>query len=307
MAVGRPLRYVPEDTLVEVTSRTLHGRFLLKPDPLLNEIVIGALARALRRYEVQCCFFVAASNHFHGLLIPKDARELARFMGYFNSKIAREAGRLYGWGEKIFPRRYQAIVVTGEPSAQIARLKYSLSHGVKENLVERVEEWPGVHGVHSLLTGEPMTGIWRDRTGEYFARRRGKEIEPRQFVTTETLTLAPLPCWKDLPPEKRQELAAGLVKEIDEEAAAERARTGKSPLGRAGVLAQHPHDHPERPKKSPAPLVHAASKAFRLEFRQYYAAFVADFREGAEKLKRGDLAAPFPPGSFPPALPFVGG
>ena len=53
--------------------------------------------------------------------------------------------------------------------------------------------------------------------------------------------------------------------------------------------------------------VHAASKAFRLEFRQLYAAFVAAFREAAEKLKRGDRAAPFPQGSFPPALPFVGG
>ncbi len=305
--MGRPLRCVPEDTLVEVTSRTVHGRFLLKPDPLLNEIVIGALARALQRHEVQCCFFVVASNHFHGLLIPKDARELARFMCYLTSKIAREAGRLYGWREKIFPTRYRAIVVTAEPAAQIARLKYSLSHGVKENLVERVEEWPGVHGVHSLLTGEPMTGIWHDRTAEYFARRRGKIVEPFQFVTTETLTLAPLPCWKHLPPEKRRELAARLVREIDEEAAAERTRMGKSPLGRAGVLAQNPHDHPERPKKSPAPLVHAASKAFRLEFRQLYAAFVAAFREAAEKLERGDRAAPFPRGSFPPALPFVGG
>ncbi len=61
----------------------------------------------------------------------------------------------------------------------------TLSHGVKENLVERVEEWPGVHGVHSLLTGEPMTGIWRDRSAEYFARRRSKKVEPRQFVTTD--------------------------------------------------------------------------------------------------------------------------
>jgi hypothetical protein len=29
------------------------------------------------------------------------------------------------------------------------------------------------------------------------------------------------------------------------------------------------------------------------------------FREAAEKLREGDRSASFPPGSFPPALPFV--
>ena len=36
-----------------------------------------------------------------------------------------------------------------------------------------------------------------------------------------------------------------------------------------------------------------------------YAAFVAVYREAADKLKRGDPSAAFPPGSFPPHLPFV--
>jgi len=38
-----------------------------------------------------------------------------------------------------------------------------------------------------------------------------------------------------------------------------------------------------------------------------YAWFVLEFRSAAEKLRDGDRAAPFPRGSFPPALPFVGG
>ena len=36
---GRPLRYVPPDSLVEVICRTLHGRHLLRPSRDLNEIV----------------------------------------------------------------------------------------------------------------------------------------------------------------------------------------------------------------------------------------------------------------------------
>jgi len=36
-----------------------------------------------------------------------------------------------------------------------------------------------------------------------------------------------------------------------------------------------------------------------------YKAFVGLFREAAEKLKAGDRLAVFPPGSFPPHLPFA--
>ncbi|HSJ74704.1 MAG TPA: hypothetical protein VK899_00705, partial [Gemmatimonadales bacterium] len=51
-----------------------------------------------------------------------------------------------------------------EEAAQVDRLIYVLSNGVKEGLVARVEEWPGVHSAHALLTGEPLEGIWYDRT-----------------------------------------------------------------------------------------------------------------------------------------------
>ncbi len=90
-------------------------------------------------------------------------------MGHFNSKLAREVGRLTGWRDKIFARRYQAILVSEEEEAQFGRLLYLLSRGAKENLVADPREWPGVHCVDALLTGEPMEGTWFDRTEEYAA------------------------------------------------------------------------------------------------------------------------------------------
>lgn len=35
---------------------------------------------------------------------------------------------------------------------------------VKEDLVERLWEWPSVHCVEALLEGKPLTGYWFDRT-----------------------------------------------------------------------------------------------------------------------------------------------
>jgi hypothetical protein len=59
--------------------------------------------------------------------------------------------------------------------------------------------------------------------------------------------------------------------------------------------------------RSPAPLVHAATKAARKMFYEIYAEFVSAFRAAADALRQGRRDAPFPVGSFPPALPFVAG
>ncbi|HKI06031.1 MAG TPA: hypothetical protein VKK31_28895, partial [Thermoanaerobaculia bacterium] len=246
-------------------------------------------------------------NHFHLLLDVDDARQLSNFMRFLNSNLARELGRLVGWRDKIWARRYQAIVVSGEESAQIDRLRYGLAHGVKEGLVEKASEWPGVHCVRALVDGEAVEGTWFDRTQEYAARRRGEDFDRLRYSTTEVLALSPLPCWKNLPEETRRKLIAELVVEIETEAAARREQSGSQVLGVSAVLAQQPLDHPQRSKKSPAPLFHAATKAVRQELYEAYGWFVAAYREAAEKLRAGDRTVSFPLGSFPPALPFEAG
>jgi hypothetical protein len=273
----------------------------------MNQIILGTLARAKQRHQVQVCFFVCVSNHMHLLLWVEDARQLSRFMGYFLSKVAREAGRLTGWREKIFGRRYQAIVVSPEEEAQIGRLRYCLAHGAKEDLVDRPRDWPGVHAIRALLEGEVLEGLWFDRTQEYLARRRGKTFDRLQYATREVLELDPLPCWKHLTEEQRRVRVAALVEGIESEATARRKRTGVKPPGPAAILAQDPLRRPDKTKKSPAPAFHAASQAVRRDLWNAYALFVAVYRAAAEKLRAGVRDVVFPAGSFPPALPFASG
>jgi hypothetical protein len=225
-----------------------------------------------------------------------------------NSNIAREISRLHGWRDKIWARRYRAIVISGEEEAQAARLKYLLAHGCKEGLVARPKDWPGAHVARALVQGEEgVTGLWFDRTQEYAARNRGETFDRLKYATVETLHLSPLPCWRHLPAPAWRERAVHLIREIEEETAARMSRTGRQPLGVAAVLGQHPHDRPKHTKRSPAPLFHAVSDRIRRELWEAYRWFVASFREAAEKLRAGDRDAAFPIGSFPPALPFVGG
>jgi hypothetical protein len=306
--MSRRLRFIPDSgALVEVTLRTLQGRFLLRPSQALDEIIIGVLGRAQRLYKVRVCGYMFSSTHFHLLLDIDTALQLSRFMCYVASNIAREISRLHGWEDKIWSRRYQAIVVSGEEEAQIARLRYLLANGTKEGLIARPQDWPGVHVARALVQGEDLTGLWFNRTQEYAARNRGETFDRLKYASPETLHLSPLPCWKHLPEKIWRELALNLIHEIEAEAAIKRSRTGSQPLGASAILGRHPHDRPKHLKKSPAPLFHAASAKVRHELWEAYRWFVAAFRDAAEKLRAGDRNAAFPLGSFPPALPFVGG
>lgn len=304
--MSRPLRFVPPGgSLVEVTVRTFQSRFLLCPSPTMNDIVGGVLGRAQSVNPVRCHAAVFMANHFHLLLSVDDAQQLALFMTYLNSNLAREVNRLHDWKSHVWEGRYRAILVSAEEAAQVGRLRYLLAHGVKEGLVAHVRDWPGVHSVREILAGESVRGLWFDRTAEYAARNRGESSDRLRHATQETFALSPLPCWAHLTPEVYRRRVAELVEGIETDAAADLAARGLVPLGVTGVLRQHPQTRPNWTKRSPAPLFHAATKAVRKAMRAAYGTFVAAFRSAAQALKTGDREAKFPLGSFPPGLPFV--
>jgi hypothetical protein len=302
--MARRLRFVPPSSLVEVTCRTVQGRLLLKPTPLLRGLTLGVLARAARLYPVELHAFAFLSNHFHLLVSVSDAQRLASFMNYLNSNLAREAGRLIRWREKFWGRRYQAILVSSETETQVARLRYILAHGVKEGLVGSLRDWPGAHCAQALLDDTPLTGRWIDRTLEHAARRKRLPVDPEAFVTAEALRLTPLPCWRDLPRASRQECIRELVAGIEQDGARRERQTGKPPLGREALFRQDPRHEPNRLKKGPAPLSHAASRAARDALREAYRIFLGAYRHAADRLRMGALDALFPEGAFPPPMPF---
>lgn len=304
--MARRLRFIPEGgSLVEVTCRTLQGRFLLRPSEQLRSTVVGIMARGQRLFPVRIHAYVFLSNHYHLLMSVEDAFQMAGFINYLNSNLAREVGRLHGWREKIWGRRYQAIVVSEEEAAQIGRLRYVLSHGCKEGLVARPRDWPGAQCVMALTSSETIRGHWYDRTREYSARMRGKPGGKSQYSTREVIQLDPMPCWADRSDSERRDLVNEIVKEIEVETAARHGRDQTAPVGRTRVLRQHPHQRPDRSKKGCAPAWHVATRRTRRELVRAYRCFESAFRQAAARLRAGETRPRFPLGSFPPRLPFV--
>lgn len=302
--MGRRLRYIPPGgCVVEVTNRTLQGRYLLRPSRQLNKLLLGILGRAQRLYEVKLHAFVVLSNHYHLLLTVDSAQQMAQFMAYFQGNLAKEAGRLHGWRGPFWHRRYQHIPVSDEDAAQIDRLHYILVNGCKENLVSSPLDWPGVSSTRALVAGEQLQGVWINRTQERFVTPRVKK-NSSLFCEPERVILSPLPCWKHLHLGDQRQRVREMVSLIEAETAHRHRAEGSRPLGAREVLLQDPHDKPLHPKWSPAPLIHCVSKQIRDRLREAYGCFYSAYRQAADRLQGGDLLAVFPEGAFPPPRPF---
>ncbi|MCH9651912.1 MAG: transposase [Deltaproteobacteria bacterium] len=305
------IRFAPPnpngEILAEISQRTLLGIYLLRPSERLNQIIVGVLAKAQEKYPVGIVAVSFMSNHYHLLITCKTHKELSSFMNFFSSNLAREAGRLHGWPGRLWARRFACIPITDEEKAQVGRLKYILEQGCKEGLVSSPKHWPGLNGIREMLSGEPLKGIWVNRTAYYNARRKknGNPVRRIDFDEAVALQLVPLPCWAHLSPQQYQSNIRYLVENIEEETQSMHATEGSQVLGRRSVLRKDPLHRPGSIQSSPQPYVHAASRASREAFLAAYRFFSRAYRVAAEGFREGDLSVNFPEGSFPPALPFV--
>ena len=300
--MGRDPRFVPENSLQHVVDIVFQNRRLLCPSEEVNELFLGVLGRAQRLYAMKICAVVVLSTHVHLLLRPRDGAHLAAFMCYLKTQVSKEIGALRGWKGAFFDGRYHATTVSDEDLAQVAVLRYVLSHGPKECLVDTVYDWPGVHSAKALVEGVPLIGRRRDRKAERTALDAGED--PPE-MSEEEVVLSPLPCWEHLPEETRRRAVAELVEEINRDAAVQRAESGKTSLGPERVRAVDPRQRPESVERSPKPRVHAVAPKVLNSFLEALKEVFRAFYEASAELRAGNRNAVFPEGTFPPRLPFV--
>jgi len=296
--VAYPLRMFIPELGYFVTARCIQARYLLRPSNETNEVLGGVLARAARLFDVEVYAFAFQSNHLH-LLVRARRGNLSRFMQFVQANIARKVGDLVRWGGTFWERRYSAEPVLDEESL-VALLRYILAQGVKDGLVQKVRDWPGLNCLRMLVRGSGRSVRWFSWSKRW-ASRNGpgakNRFDPR-WAEREVLRLVPLPHWAHLPQKHRARRVLELVRSVEREAEATHERV----LGTAALLSQHPHHRPARPERSPRPLCHAARASTRQRYIEHYRAYVASFCSASMRYRAGDLGAEFPLGAFRPFL-----
>ncbi len=91
----------------------------------------------------------------------------------------------------------------------MGRLRYVLAHGVKEGLVERSAEWPGLTCLPQLL-GPARRLFQRFSWTKRWSKRRSEDLEAgegrfaEEIAEPVELVVEPLPCWNGLGEEERR-------------------------------------------------------------------------------------------------------
>ncbi len=282
-----------------VTVKTFQERMLLTPSKRVNEVIGGVMAKAVELSGVEVHGFVVMSNHLHVLVTAKGA-SLSKFMEYFLGNTARKVSKLVGWSGAFWQRRFDFSPVLDDATAE-ERLSYILSHGVKEGLVRRPEEWPGLSCLEQLKRGGAMVYrffCWARRWRKGQLKAGGEDMWSDALAEEVRLTLSPLPSWRGLTGEQRRRKVEGLISDIVNEG---KARF-KAVVGVKKVTSQDPKYQPEKKKKTPRPLCHASTKQARVEFREKLRSWMAAYSEASKRFRNEEWTVPFPPWAFRPGV-----
>ena len=289
-------RFVPAGALVEITARTVGGRYLLVPSKELNAGIWAVVGRALSMYPVELHAIAFMSNHWHALATVADADALSRFVQYVHANVARLVHRLRDSEGSVF--RKAAYMIVGETSEEV-RLQYVLSQGVKEGLVRRCVEWPGVHSARALLLEEACVGRWEDRRRAGAIRGGGREPLRGEIEVKYPIDFAPLPSWRGLDAAERVRRVAAIVNTIETSARVLHANV----LGVRGVLARDPWSKAVQRKRRSAPPIHTSDEEERARFTNRQLDFTMTFRLARSQLRDTSVAR-LPAGCFAPRVPF---
>lgn len=286
-----PLRQHMPNTVYECTTRTIQGRYLLRPSTQLRQRMIGILSTAQELYPlVKLYSFAVLSNHWEFVASCVCAEEFSLYAGYVNSNFARECGRAHAWSGPFWGRRVRMIPCLDD-NATIDRLRYCMAQGAKEGLVVSPLDWPGATAVPALVGDMTLVGERLNRAALRRARvaalRRGTgvaDIREADYTSETKLQLTPLPAFRNLDEKSLRAKHVELLESIVAMAATERA--GRPPLGADAIVLQNPHAAPLNFVPTPAPACHTSSAPLRRAFLRLRDAFSSAYRRVADAIAR---------------------
>ena len=123
-----------------------------------------------------------------------------------------------------------------------------------------------------------------------------------QFREKYPVTITKLPALEHLSWEEIHQFTNEMTLEL--EAKYDRERTAR-PLGRAAMLAQHPHNAPKRSKKGRAPIVHCRDRRLESLFKSLAKYLTGALRSANRAIREGTKDVVFPPFCHPARLPYV--
>ncbi len=272
-----------------ITRRCSERRFFLRPDDATNNAFLYCLGLAAQRAKVEVNFSVAMSNHHHTGIHDPDGN-FPIFTEHFHGLLARCQNARLGRFENFWSSEPTSVVRLVEPNDVLEKMVYAFTNPCAADLVDTVEEWPGVSTYQTAL----VSGWLVATRPKHFFRNNGgmpdivtiRIARPRGF---DHLSQSE---WADLVNERVR----------TKQAEHRRRRTARSiaVLGRARILTQNPFACPKSyaPHFGMNPRVAAKGKWARVETLLRNKGFLAKYRAAFLGHLAGVASVLFPFGTY---------
>jgi putative transposase len=283
--MSRPRQVLPRRFYL-LTRRCTQRQFLLRPDALTNQAFTYCLAEAAQRFEIEIILCVAESNHHHTILFDRHGR-VPQFTEHFHKMLARCQNARWGRWENLWATEEPCLTELLTPEAVIDKLVYAASNPVKDLLVERADQWPGVNGYVQLMAKRSL----RARRPVHFFRAQGVMPEAVELDLVIPPELGPAD-------EIRAAVRAG-VEQVERAIAEERIRTGKRVLGRRAVRKQSWRGSPSNrePRRNLRPRF-AGARELVVGAIVRFRAFLDAYRDARMRWLDGRKRTVFPRGTY---------
>lgn len=290
--MSQPREIIPGATYL-ITRRTLRRHFLLRPDALITQILVYALAVSARRFGLQVHAFCAMSTHLHLVVTDVDGT-LPRFLHFFHRIVAVGTKVLRKWDGPVWDHEHTSMVRLLTDASVAEKIAYVLANPVAAGLVWQPHEWPGAKvDVSDIGTGELRAA----RPSFYF-----NPSNP-QWPEETVLPIMLPPC---VEPERREQFLERVAVELERqiaEAHGEIRRQGRRVLGAARAAAASHEDRATTFEEfgTANPTFATGSNQGRTVRKAAVAAlraFRASYRHAREQWCAGIRAVVFPRGTW---------
>ena len=300
-------RYHPRSVrLWKLGSKCVDDQFLLTPTRDVCALVCLFLAKMQELYDVQVVAVVFMGNHFHLLLLVRDAR-LPDVMRDFKGGLAKELNKLLGRRGALWMERYDDDAVLDDAATETA-IHYFHANPVRAHLVEKADDYVGVSSWKAYA--EDTDSITHTTFDERAWRRAGS-LESLRGLHARTITvkIARPPSWDGLSASERRAKVRALranMREEERKAAAERERTGGVVPSAEELSKREPRSRPVEPKPKRAKRKRASgSDELVRRFHDAYDQILPAYEAASRAFRETGILPPFPEGTYPPRIMYA--
>lgn len=272
-----------------ITRRCAQRQFLMRPDTETNEAFIYCLAEAAQRHGIEVLFTVAMSNHHHtGIHDPLG--NYPAFLERFHKLFAKCQNALRGRWENFWAAEQTSVVRLTSAEDLLDKLVYAITNPVKDHLVERATQWPGVNS-YAAMRDDKVIHAQRPK---HFFRECG--VMPEVV----SLKLVRPPGFEHLSHEAWTRLLQERMSAAETKASNERKQKRLQVLGKSAILRQKWNSCPNtsEPRRNLNPRVAAKNKWRRIEELLRNRAFLMAYQDALRAFQCGIHGVVFPDGTY---------